>query len=236
MEERRKVSSRSGTSPVRAVVFDLDGTLVDSRADIVASCEHALRAHGLPPVEVATVVGAVGDGARRLLARVSGLGEEAAGFAPLLATYLEYYAARGYQRTVLLPGVSAALTGLEALPLAIATHKQRATTWPLLAHLGLQERFAVVVCGDDLPRHKPDPEPLFAIAERLGIEPWTLVMVGDGPQDVLAGRAAGARTVGIPGCFVPRARLEAAAPDAMLEDMAALPALIARWNRHATSA
>ncbi len=232
------VTSASARGPVAAVVFDLDGTLVDSRSDIVASCQHALRAHGLAVAPATTVVGAVGDGARRLLERVSGLHAENPRFAALLATYLEYYATRGYARSILMPGAEAALTGLSTLPLAIATHKPRATTLPLLAHLRILDRFAIVVAGDDVERHKPDPDPLLLIASRLAVEPRGLVMVGDGPQDVLAGRAAGARTVGIPGCFAKREDLAAAGPDVWLEDLAELPRLVAAWRTgaQATSA
>jgi len=229
-QERRRLTATTTHGPVAGVVFDLDGTLVDSRADIVASCQHALRAHGLAVVPAAAIVGAVGDGARRLLERVSGLPAEDPGFAALLATYLDYYAAHGYARSVLMPGAEAALAGLSGLPLAIATHKPRATTLPLLAHLRLLDRFAIVVAGDDVERHKPHPEPLLVVASRLAVEPRRLVMVGDGPQDVLAGRAAGARTVGVPGCFAAREDLVGAGPDVLLEDLSALPALIASWG------
>ncbi|MBN2197486.1 MAG: HAD-IA family hydrolase [Polyangiaceae bacterium] len=221
---------------MRGVVFDLDGTLVDSRADIVASCRYALGAHGLPIAAEATIVGAVGDGARRLLGRVTGLPEDAPAFSRLLATYLEYYAAHGYARTVFMPETVRALDALAHLPLAIATNKPRATTHPLLAHLGIADRFAVVVTGDDFTRHKPDPKPLLGVAERLGIEPRALVMVGDGPQDVLCGRGAGARTVGIPGCFIPRERLLAAAPDVLLRDLGELPEVVRTWQHQATRA
>lgn len=216
--------------PVAAVVFDLDGTLVDSRADIVSCCQHALRLHGLPPVDAARIVAAVGDGARLLLLRVTELSADDPALEALLTTYLSHYATAGYARSVLMPGALAALAALDHLPLAIATHKPRATTLPLLAHLSLSDRFAVVITGDDIPRHKPHPDPLFAIARHLGLSPASLVMVGDSPPDILAGRAAGARTVGIPGCFLPRERLAAAAPDALLESLGELPPLVARWS------
>jgi len=220
----------STRDPVAAVVFDLDGTLVDSRADIIACCQHTLCVHGLPPVPEATIVRAVGDGARRLLERVTGVPSADPRFAALLATYLEQYATHGYARSILMPGAAAALAGLSPLPLAIATHKPRATTVPLLEHLRIRDRFAIVVAGEDVARHKPAADPLLYIAAQLSVEPGQLVMVGDGPQDVLAGRAAGARTVGVPGCFVAREDLAAAEPEILLEDLSALPALVAAWG------
>jgi len=224
------MTTASNRDPVAAVVFDLDGTLVDSRADIIACCQYTLRAHGLPPVPEPRIVGAVGDGARRLLERVTGVHPEDPRFAALLATYLTQYATHGYSRSTLMPGATAALAGLSPIPLAIATHKPRATTIPLLEHLHIRDRFAMVVAGEDVERHKPAADPLLLIAAELSVEPSRLVMVGDGPQDVLAGRAAGARTVGVPGCFVARQELAAAGPEVLLDDLAALPALIAAWG------
>lgn len=228
----------STPSCIAAVVFDLDGTLVDSRRDIVACVEHLLSTHGLPPVAPEVIASYVGDGARRLVARVVGLAVEDPQVTALLAAYLEHYAAHGFQQTTLLPGVSPTLDALDALglPLALCTHKPRRTTEPLLRALDLERRFRVVIAGEDVPRHKPDPLPLFVIAERLGVPPRRLAMVGDGPQDVLAARAAGALAIGIPGCFLPREALLAAEPELVLETMAELPTLLAsRCGAHATS-
>ena len=218
---------------VRGVVFDLDGTLVDSRQDIVAACQHMLHEHGRPELPPDEIAGFVGDGARLLVARATRLRADEPALEPFLATYLAYYAAHGHERTGLLPGVESVLDALQHLPLALCTYKPRATLDPLLEHLDLVSRFTVVVGAEDVPRHKPDPLPLQYIAERLATSASHLVMVGDGPQDVEAGRAAGARTVGIPGCFLPRSRLVAACPDVLIEDITELPGTIARWDPHA---
>jgi phosphoglycolate phosphatase len=120
----------------------------------------------------------------------------------------------------------------------VCTNKPRKTTEIVLRALELENRFATVVAGGDLPRHKPDPAPLFEIAHRLDVKPEELVMVGDGPQDVECGRAAGARTVGVLGGIADRSRLLAAAPDCVVQSLTELPSVLRRWaapSAHATS-
>lgn len=216
--------------PPRAVVFDLDGTLIDSAQDIAAAVNHALARARLPTLSLERVKGFVGDGARTLLLRASGLPAGDARLETLLADFLEYYGAHGTTFTRPLPGATAALETLGArLPLALATNKQRKSTEMVLAALGLERHFRVVVAGGDSPRPKPSPEQLEYVAQRLGVETRELVMVGDGPQDVLAGQAAGARTVAVRGGMASDERLLATEPDAALASLEELPALLERW-------
>jgi phosphoglycolate phosphatase len=149
----------------------------------------------------------------------------------LLADFLDYYAAHATTFTRPLPGALEALSELGSrFPLALATNKPRETTELVLAALGLARYFRVVVAGGDPPRQKPSAEPLCFIAERLALEPSELVMVGDGPQDVLAGRAAGARTVAVRGGMAEEERLLAARPDIVVASLGELPAVIERWS------
>lgn len=215
-------------SQPRAIVFDLDGTLVDSLDDIAAATNHALELHRRSALGRQEIASYVGDGARLLIARAARLDEKATEIEPLLASFIDYYTAHASDHTRLAPGAEHALAALSRLPLAIVTNKPRATTDALLAGLGIGSRFSVVVAGGDLEKSKPDPLPLFHVAQRLGISATELVMVGDGPQDIEAGRAAGARTVGVLG-IASRERLLAAAPDALIETLAELPDLVARW-------
>lgn len=214
---------------VRCVVFDLDGTLIDSRLDIARAANHALSALDLPTLPVERVASFVGDGAAALLARAAGVNEDDALVQKLLGPFLDFYSAHPAANTTIMHG---ALDALEALAphysLAICTNKPRRTTNAVLAALDLSQPFAVVVAGGDLPEKKPDPAPLLHIAERLKLAPSELAMVGDGPQDVEAGRAAGAFTVGVRGGIIPFERLLAASPDAMLDGLAELPALLER--------
>jgi 2-phosphoglycolate phosphatase len=215
--------------PVRAIAFDLDGTLVDSREDIVRATNHALVAHGRPARAADEIAGFVGDGARALLSRASGLGPGDPVLEQLLTTFLGYYTEHALDFTRLMPGAREALDALGFLPLALCTNKPRITTEAVLAGLHIAERFQVVVGGGDLPRNKPDPLPLIFIAEKLGIEPAELVMVGDGPQDIECGRAAGARTVGVLGGIADRKQLLRARPDAVIGSLSELADLVGRY-------
>jgi len=221
---------------VRAVVFDLDGTLVDSRADIVASARFALKVHGEPDRADADIARHVGDGARALVAGTLGAPLGSARVDPVLATFLDYYTAHPIDHTVPMPGALETLRALAALPLAICTNKPRRVTVALLDAMDLSRYFALVVAGDDLPGKKPDPAPLRHITAHLGVDPTALAMVGDGVQDVRAGRAAGAFTVAITGGFTTRAALEAEGPDAIVDRLDAIVPLVLPALRHPTSA
>ena len=215
--------------PLRAVVFDLDGTLIDSRLDIAAAANHALRAHAFPTVSTAEVATYVGDGARLLLARAARLDPSDTRLEPLLHTFLAYYAAHPADHSQVLPGAREALIALAPWPLALCTNKPRSITDAVLLALGLAAHFSVVVAGGDLPKNKPDPLPLRSIAERLGLRPAELVLVGDGQQDVRCAKAAGARSVGVAGGLQGSELLLAAAPDLFLPSLVELPAAIAPW-------
>lgn len=219
------------------IVFDLDGTLVDSRADIVCATNHALLEHGRPGLPDELVTSFIGDGARTLMARAAGLREDDARLEPFLQAFLDYYAAHAVVHTTLVPDAIAVLDTLAAgLPLALCTNKPRQTTLRVLDALGLRGYFAALSAGGDQAQKKPDPEPLLALGERLGFAPGDMVLVGDGPQDIECARRAGARSVGVAGNIAPRALLERARPDALLEEIRALPGLLHRWrNVHATS-
>lgn len=218
-----------GPATELAVVFDLDGTLIDSKLDIACAANHALAQSGRSALPVDEIASYVGDGARLLLARAARLEPSAAELEPLLESFLDYYAAHATDHTELLPGAYEALTALSHLPLALCTNKPRSTTEAVLANLRLPARFSVVVAGGDLAKNKPDPLPLVYIAAELGLSTAQLVMVGDGPQDIACAKAAGSRSVGVEGGILARERLIAAEPDVMLQSLRELPALIARW-------
>lgn len=211
------------------VVFDLDGTLVDSRRDLAYAVNLTLGRHGWRQLPEDEIVGYVGNGMRRLLARAARLEPGDSDLDPLLATCLDIYVEHVADRTTLMPHAEEALMGLSHLPLAICTNKPRRPTVALLSLLHLAHRFSLVVCGDDLSAIKPDPLPLLTICDRLSIPPQSTVMVGDGPQDILCGRHAGAYTVGIPGCIASHQSLADAAADLTLGSLAELPPAVASW-------
>jgi len=211
------------------IVFDLDGTLIDSRLDIATAANHALTTSGRAALSVDEISSYVGDGARLLLARAARLEPSAAEVEPLLESFLGYYEAHPTDHTQLLPGAHEALAALAHLPLAICTNKPRSTTDAVLANLRFPAKFKVVVAAGDLAKNKPDPLPLVHIARHLGLSTAELVMVGDGPQDIWCAKAAGARSVGVEGGIQARDRLIDAGPDVLLLSLAELPALVTRW-------
>ena len=216
---------------VRGLVFDLDGTLIDSALDIAAACNHTLEQSGREPRRLEEIRTFVGDGARALLARAAELPNDAPELDGLLAVFLSYYTAHPTTHTRLLPGAREALAQFPDCRIALCTNKPRVTTAAVLAGLGLAGAFEVVMAGGDLPEKKPDPAPLLRIAAQLRLSPAELVMIGDGPQDVECARAAGARSVGVENGIADRARLHAARPDALIATLHELAALLASWQQ-----
>lgn len=216
---------------VSGVVFDLDGTLVDSRRDIAEAANHALEKAGLLRLPHPELESYVGDGAPLLMARAARIEVTDPKTALMVADFLDYYAAHPIDHTDLMPGTLEALEALASYALGVCTNKPRRTSVAVLKGLGLEPRFKGVVAGDDLPKRKPDPAMVHETARRLGVPVAEVVMVGDGPQDVLSGRAAGALTVGVKGGIQALERLAASEPDLMIDTLAELPAAIAALSR-----
>lgn len=190
-------------APLPAFLFDLDGTLADTLADLAASANHVRGLHGLPPVADATVRSFVGDGARTLLARALDGVLPAAGSArqrALDAAFAAYVEHHDRQCTVFarpFPGVREHLTALHAAghPLAVVTNKPERFAVPIVRHLQLHDLLPVIVGGDTLPQKKPDPAPLQLALRQLGAAAAGGTMVGDGLQDLRAAKAAGLRAI-----------------------------------------
>lgn len=239
MPTRDGDASRPGASEplaVAGVVFDLDGTLVDSREDIAQAANYCLAAAGLPPRTTAEIQAFIGDGSRLLLARASGLDAPDPRLDEMLERFFVYYTAHAVDHTQLLPGAREALAALAHLPRALCTNKPRVTTLALLEGLGIDASFDAVVAAGDVPHHKPHPAPLLRASELLGVPSQRLVLVGDGPQDVECARAAGARSIGITeAVIVPLERLSAARPDALVP-LRAVPEQLEAWGAPAPPA
>jgi phosphoglycolate phosphatase len=214
----------------RGLVFDLDGTLVDSRGDIVRACNAALVAVGRAALPEARVFSFVGDGARMLLARAAGIAENDPLVDTLLGPYMADYLARPVERTTLMPGVADSLATLaRAIPLAVCTNKPRALAEAVLDGLGLSVHFRALVAAGDTATRKPEPEMVVLACERLGLSKADLssaAMIGDSAVDVRSGRAAGAYTIGIDGPFGNRAELSSENPDVLLRSFADLAAVV----------
>lgn len=185
--------------PFAIVGFDLDGTLLDTGADLAAAANHALALAGRAPLSRAEVVARVGGGVRQLLRGVLTAtgGSDEALVERLLPDLNAFYEANMTVHTRPYPGASAALDLLErrGARLAVVTNKLERFAVRLLAHVGLADRFACVIGGDTagLAATKPAPDPIRLMVERLG--GGRTAFVGDSRYDVAAGKAAGVTAV-----------------------------------------
>jgi phosphoglycolate phosphatase len=180
------------TPPLRAILFDLDGTLLDTAPDMVGALNTLRREAGLAPLPYALVRAVVSHGAARIV-QTGFPGADDAGMAALQARFLEIYRATLSVGTRLFPGMDEVLERLAArrLTSGIVTNKPAWLTEPLLEQLGLRARFACVISGDTLPERKPHPLPLLHAAKLAGVSAGECVYVGDAERDVLAAHAAG---------------------------------------------
>jgi len=179
-----------------AVLFDLDGTLLDTAPDMIAALNALRRAEGLPDLPFEQLRGHVSHGAIRLIERGFQLGTGPR-FEALRLRFLDLYRQDLAVRTRLFDGLGEVLDTLEVLrvPWGVVTNKPGWLTEPLLAAVGLAARAGCVVCGDTLHERKPSPAPLLHAAAQLGTAPAACTYVGDAERDVQAGRAAGMRTL-----------------------------------------
>ena len=179
--------------PYPLVVFDLDGTLVDSAADIAEALNRTLQDWQLPRVPEATVLTWIGDGVRRLVDQAFTAAGSDADRGAVMPGFMRHYEACLLRSPRLFDGVEAALQALHArgVPLAICTNKPAALVPPLLQHFELQGMFALVLGGDSLAERKPSGAPLRHIAAHFGVAPEAALMVGDSITDYRAAVDAG---------------------------------------------
>ncbi len=182
---------------IAAILFDLDGTLIDTAPDMGAALNNLLIEEGLAPIPLEIIRPYVSQGAL-VLTRL-GFSEQVAEseIEPLRLRYLDHYRAIVADDSVLFDCFEVVLDRLEErnIPWGIVTNKPQWLTRPLLEQIGLHQRAAVVICGDTLEKRKPHPLPLIVAAETIGIACKNCVYVGDDPRDIEAGRAAKMKTL-----------------------------------------
>lgn len=188
----------------RAVLFDLDGTLLDTAPDMVGALDALRTEEGLGPIDYDFARAHVSNGALGLI-NISFENLDEAHRMSLRDRYLRLYENSLANATVLFDGMADVLGSLEQdnMPWGIVTNKPAYLTEPLLELLELRERCACVVSGDTLPERKPHPKPLLYAAALLGIEAKQAMYVGDSDRDIAAGNAAGMATVAAAYGFVP---------------------------------
>ncbi|HRI63223.1 MAG TPA: HAD-IA family hydrolase [Polyangium sp.] len=219
--------------PPKAVVFDLDGTLIDSRGDIVAAMNHALIATKRRPQPASKIVRLVGNGARALCAQVALLTDDDPETDELVQHFSHYYRAHPLDFTRWAPGALEALDDLSAMDdllIGLCTNKHRSTTEAVLAALGITERFQAIVAGGDVPELKPDPEPLLLASKLLGVDPRMVVMVGDGVQDIECAKNAGTWSIAVESGFTSPGDLMLAAPNVAVKDLSLVAGIVQRWR------
>ena len=181
----------------RVVLFDLDGTLVDSAPDLAGAGNEMRLQRGLPALPYEQLRPMVGSGARGMVGAALRVTPDDPDFAALRDEFLARYEARLTRETRIFDAVLPVLAALDSASIrwGIVTNKVARYMHPVVQGLGLASRAAVVICGDSTPHSKPHPAPLLEAARRIGVAASGCVYVGDDLRDVQAGRAAGMRTV-----------------------------------------
>jgi phosphoglycolate phosphatase len=214
----------------RCLLFDLDGTLVDSSADLVTSVNLTLTEMGLDQLPSSRVMSFVGEGIHLLLERALAA---ALGRAPStdeaqhgLLTYRRHYSEHLLDATIPYAHVESMLEHFDVLPKAVVTNKPHGFTVELLDGLNLKRWFKAIIGGDTLAERKPSPAPLLEAARRCGVTSSQCLMIGDSKVDMEAGRAAGMATCGFVGGFRGRMELVEAGADLLIETFEDLRAVV----------
>jgi len=178
---------------IHAVLFDLDGTLADTAPDLGYALNQQLALHGKQPISLEQIRVEASNGARGLLKLGFGITHTDRKYETMREEFLAIYAENLCKETQLFPGITETLSELEARTICwgIVTNKPSRFTLPLLQVLGLKQRAAVIVSGDDTNYSKPHPEPLLTACRKINISPQNCLYLGDDLRDVEASRAAG---------------------------------------------
>ncbi|MCG3169605.1 MAG: N-acetylmuramic acid 6-phosphate phosphatase [Pseudomonadales bacterium] len=191
------MNAPAAAARLSAVLFDLDGTLLDTAPDFVTAVNRLRAEHGLGGMPSPAIRATVSHGARALVRLAFGIADEDRAFEPLRQRLLALYQEHLFAETAPFPGMAALIAALAARGVrwGVVTNKPNYLAEPLLAHSALAPPAAVLVCPDHVTRTKPDPEPLLLACARLGCRATEVIYVGDHARDIEAGRNAGMPTI-----------------------------------------
>jgi phosphoglycolate phosphatase len=211
-------------------IFDLDGTLIDSKADIACGLNLALARMNLGPLPVSRVADFIGDGMQKLIERTlresTGREPESDRVRECIALFSEEYELHLLDQTKLFPRVIETLDRLSWAKFAILSNKPEGFCRRILKGLGIASRFSTILGGDSTDARKPDPTGVLRAMELCEAVPSATMMVGDSPVDIEAGKAAGTFTCGVAGGFRSKEQLETAGCDLLVDDLLELTDII----------
>ncbi len=206
------MKAQSANAPFQLVIFDFDGTLIDSKYDIAVSVNLTLKDMELPTRSPEEIFSFVGDGVKRLLRLSVGEGNDAR-YEEALTIFRDHYLAHCLDFTQLYTGLDAVFDILQGKTKALATNKSLEYTLRIVEGLGVRDRFSAIECPIDPSDLKPDPGMLFRILDQLGVAPEQAILVGDSTNDVRAAKAAGMRACAVGYGYGNREKVLALAPD-----------------------
>lgn len=183
--------------PVKLIIFDLDGTIIDSSGDITDSINYAIEPYGAAPLTVRETISLVGEGISRLMEKVIEKEGMDADRDYLIKRFLEYYSGHLVDKTTVYPGVKEALEKLNGYKKALISNKRESLSSEILKTLELSKYFDLVVGSDTTPEKKPSPVPVQYTLSKFDVSPEEAVIVGDSNYDIEAGRAAGIKTIAV---------------------------------------
>jgi 2-phosphoglycolate phosphatase len=184
---------------LRAVLFDMDGTLLDTAPDFIAICQAMLAERGFPRVDDKLIRDEISGGARAMVSAAFAMSPDAPEFEALRLEFLARYQTDCAVHSKLFDGMAELLADIEKANLiwGVVTNKPVRFAQPIMEQLGLSERSALLICPDHVNKSKPDPEPLLLACKMLDLDPASVLFVGDDLRDIESGRDAGTKTAAV---------------------------------------
>ncbi|MCH6560666.1 HAD-IA family hydrolase [candidate division KSB1 bacterium] len=210
---------------VDLIIFDLDGTLVDSRRDLANSVNYALKDLDLPPLEMEVVMSYVGDGLKKLINR-SLSKNQLQKIDEVIAIFRSHYREHLLDFSTFYPNVENILCHFQAKKMAVVSNKPYEFTRLILERLNADNFFEIILGGDSLPEMKPDPGPILHILSQLSVSPDKAAIVGDGTTDIEAGKATGIKSIAVTTGLRSRDFLETLKPYTIIDNLQEMEQLV----------